>query len=128
MSKKLLTCLSLVFLLSLFACQTGADETPIGPTATLHPLFNSQGLSTPTARPTMQPTLTQPTHEPPLALDEIDFIVAPIFVDGFSPDWSLANSSRMDYEVVTNTALLGEAPALRIQATDADAGRLFQPQ
>lgn len=125
MSKKLLTCISLVLLLSMSACQNNADETPIGPTATLHPLFNSQGLSTPTPRPTTQPTLAQPTHESPPALDEIEFIVAPIFVDKLSPDWSLENSSRMEYEVVTNTELLGDAPALRIQATDAEAVAYF---
>ena len=125
MKWRVTTLLSLILLLSLSACGGAIAEEPAHPTATLHPLFVPQTLPTPTPRPTLPLPSPQPTHEAAPILDEIEFVLAPIFVGELAPEWSLTHSSRLDYEVVTDSELLGAEPALRLQPTDREAVAYF---
>ena len=119
----------LVLALLLASCQPAAESTtPIGPTATLHPLFSSQRLATPTQRPTqtpLMPTKELETVEAPPDLDAIDFVRVPIFVNSLSEDWSLQNSSRVEYTVAREPDLIGENPALKVTPNDAEAVAYF---
>ena len=131
MFRKLLTVVVIGLLLIVSSACQGAEEEAdlVGPTATLHPLFSATQLATPTQRPTQTPLMTTATPVaisttlPPI--NEIDFVAVPVFIDSLSSDWSIENSSRVDYAFAKSTTLLGEGTALRFTPTDEEAVAYF---